>query len=111
MRVFGGTRLRGCRVARKRNDFRSVIMGWNTLLVALFQIFGLGGIFASLHTEPVQAIAKESTLTMSISTDELSVHVIPAIDGAFAASSDATISVSTDNYSGYALSVATNRIN
>lgn len=108
MKVFGGTRLRGCRVARKRNDFRSVIMSWNTLLVALFQIFGLGGIFVSLRAEPVQAIAKESTLTMTIDTNELSVHVIPAIDGAVATSDDATISVSTDNYSGYVLSVATN---
>ena len=53
----------------------------------------------------VSAAARQSTMSLNISTDTISVDINPSSEGRFASSSDATIGVSTDNYSGYTLKI------
>ena len=64
------------------------------------------GAFCMINTEDVLAEAKASTITLGIDESHLSVNVTPSIGGAFAASSDGTISVKTDNFTGYTLMIA-----
>lgn len=47
-----------------------------------------------------------STLTMTIDNSLISLNLIPREGGAFAKSSNSTVSVTTDNYTGYTLSIA-----
>lgn len=62
--------------------------------------------FAAIHfVDSTYAEAKQSTLTLGLSSGTLSMSVIPTIGGTFQASSSATISVSTDNFTGYTLKI------
>ena len=70
----------------------------------LFLLFVLFSLFSC---NPVGAIAKQSSLTVNISDDLLLVDMQPSIEGHFVESSSNTISITTDNYSGYTFSVAT----
>ncbi len=61
------------------------------------------GVFFSDNT--VHAVATESTITMSVQSRSLHVTLMPAPGGTFGESNSASVSVSTDNYSGYNLSI------
>ena len=58
-----------------------------------------------LSSSPVSAEAKPSTLSLSFTQDLLQLTLTPTADGRFGKSVDSTIGVSTDNYTGYTLSV------
>lgn len=66
-------------------------------------------IFVALffNSAQVHSIARQSTLTMSVQPSTLSISLIPSISGNFAESSSASISVTTDNYTGYSVSITT----
>ena len=57
---------------------------------------------------PAHGIAKQSTLTMTVSDSELSFTIMPTASGTFGSSSNNTITVTTDNFTGYSLQIATN---
>ena len=69
-------------------------------------LFAFSFLFSFVPVENALAAARQSTMTMNISTDTISVDLNPSADGRFASSDDATIQVSTDNYSGYTLKIA-----
>lgn len=54
----------------------------------------------------VFAAATQSTISMSIQSGSLSVNLMPAAGGTFGESGNATLSVTTDNYTGYKLSLS-----
>lgn len=64
------------------------------------------GVWFFLPTDSAGAIARQSTLTLGFDTEVLSASLIPSATGTFVKSDDAEITVSTDNYTGYTLSVA-----
>ncbi len=55
----------------------------------------------------VHGIAKQSTLSVDVDSSYATIQIIPAAGGTFGTSSDVEISINTDNYSGYRLSVKT----
>ncbi|MBO4276626.1 InlB B-repeat-containing protein [Candidatus Saccharibacteria bacterium] len=66
----------------------------------------LVGLFSFAISCPASSIAKQSTLTIEVSNGTLSLDLLPSAGGSFGKSSDATIAVSTDNFTGYTLSIA-----
>ena len=52
----------------------------------------------------VSAVATQSSITMSIQSGSLSVEILGAPGGTFGESGNATLSISTDNFTGYSLS-------
>ena len=87
----------------------------DTKKVAFKAVFGLlwvvaalitSGAFCMINAKDVLAEAKASTITLGVSNPNLSVNLVPSAGGTFAASSDSTISVKTDNFTGYTLMVA-----
>lgn len=75
------------------------------IIIGSFLLLGiLSGAFGA---SPVFAEAKQSTLTLSASTNSLSVELTPDAVGTFGKSNSATISVRTDNFTGYTLGVFT----
>ena len=105
MRVFGGTRLEFSRVILGRRCERSTTKDLRLLFCALSLLLAFG--FSSvMNAKPAKATATASTLSMTVSSGNLSVSLNPSLDGTFGASTDASISVSTNNFSGYTLSVA-----
>ncbi|MBR2708855.1 hypothetical protein IKE98_00790 [Candidatus Saccharibacteria bacterium] len=60
-----------------------------------------------VNSAPTFAEAKQSSLTLSLSSNSLSVELTPHAEGTFGKSNAATIRVRTDNYSGYSLYIAT----
>lgn len=74
-------------------------------------LFLVGLFFASLcsfcFSDFSHGIAKESTVSLSVSDSNLSIEILPSISGQFGKSGDNTITASTDNYTGYSLYVAT----
>ena len=94
-------RSKGCVCYIVRND---LLMNMKRLLVACF---GLSAIMlvASLVfcAQTTFAIAKESSITVTISEEDLEFTLLP---GNFGKSIDNEISVTTDNYTGYSLSIA-----
>ena len=74
-------------------------------LIVLAFLFGtiIYGYFFSSH--PTYAASRQSTLNLSISTNTLSLDILPTPDGAFNSSDNATISVKTNNFTGYTLSI------
>ena len=54
----------------------------------------------------VFAAATQSTISMSIQSGSLSINLMPAAGGTFGESGNATLSVTTDNYTGYKLSLS-----
>ena len=100
MRVFGGTRLEFSRVVLGKRSERSTTRNLRLTFCVLSLLLAFG--FSSvMNTKPANATATASTLSMTVTSGSLSVSVNPSIDGTFGASTDAEISVSTNNYSGY----------
>ena len=52
------------------------------------------------------AIAKQSSLSVSVNNNTMSINILPASGGTFGASNNTTISVSTDNFTGYTLKIS-----
>ncbi len=63
-------------------------------------------LFSLIIISPASGIAKQSTLSMTISNGSLSINILPSISGEFGKSGDATITVNTDNFTGYTLSIS-----
>ena len=82
---------------------KRTLLRFSILVLSLF----LTGFAASIPVDTVNAVAKESTLTVSMPTNVLQLTVMPSFGGTFAKSSNAQISVSTDNFTGYTASIAT----
>ena len=72
--------------------------------VALFGVF-----FTLLFLDPinVSAVAKQSTISISVSSGTLSAQILPTSDGVFSESNVGTVSVGTDNFTGYNLRFVT----
>lgn len=51
------------------------------------------------------SIAKQSTLSMSVQSSALSLNLMPSPGGTFGQSGNATVTISTDNFTGYNLSI------
>lgn len=76
------------------------------VMLILVAIIGYGLVlFAVSCMSSNSAFAVASTISMSLSTNSLSLDIIPTADGKFAQSDNMTVSVSTNNYTGYKLSV------
>lgn len=88
-------------MARSRSLFMEVSGVWVFLLAA----FILPLLFCTLNSPLTHAEATQSTLTMQVNPHLLTIDITPFTDGDFEHSSNATIAVSTDNYTGYRLSV------
>lgn len=58
-----------------------------------------------MSSSPVHAAAKASTLSFSVSAHDFSIDLVPAAGGIFDKTGTATISVSTDNFTGYTLTI------
>ncbi len=71
-------------------------------VVCIAAILGLA-FCSGLSTEATYAEAKESSITLSIDADVLSLDLMP---GSFGKTDNATITVKTDNFSGYTLKIA-----
>lgn len=67
--------------------------------------FLIGGMFLT-PPESASAIAKQSTLTLGFDTGVLSINLSPGLGGTFGKSSNAEITASTDNFTGYTLLVS-----
>ena len=82
-------------------------MKWRLLRFSLGVFLVLAFVsFSDLNASNAFAEAKKATLTLGVSTDTLSVDILPGANGAFGKSSDAAITVRTDNFTGYTLSIA-----
>ena len=79
--------------ARKRNFF--------VLMVSVC----LSAYFALMGVSDASAVATQSTLTMQIVPDILTTSITPTFGGTFGKTASSTISVSTDNFTGYTLSI------
>ena len=74
-------------------------------LRALVIVFG--ALLSVFISSSAYAEAVPSTLTMNISTDNVHLDLTPEINGKFGKSENATISINTNNFSGYTLGIAT----
>lgn len=105
MRVYGGTRLGFSRVVLGQRRRKSSAQNLRLKICTLSLLIGLGFSIVS-STKPVNATATASTLSMTVTSSSLAVSINPSLAGTFGASENAQISVSTNNFSGYTLSVA-----
>ena len=71
----------------------------------LFSVF-LTLLFSFSSDFSVSAVATPSTLTISSTTHNLVLSVMPSSSGTFSSSANNTISITTDNFTGYTLKVA-----
>ena len=69
----------------------------------VFCLAVIAGIF--VNSNSVFGIAKQSTISVSLQSGTLALQLAPTPEGVFGESSSATISVTTDNYTGYNLSL------
>ena len=82
-------------------DIRSYILQFFVLIVSVFML-----VFSPVFlTEPVHATATASTISVGFTQDILSLSVTPSVEGTFAKSSDSTVTVSTNNFTGYTMSI------
>lgn len=72
-----------------------------TMILVCLDMF----LFKLFFSAPVFSIAKQSSIVMELSTDNISVNLRPTSNGAFGKSSDATVRIRTDNFTGYTLSI------
>ena len=74
----------------------------STIFVVFLTFFCASG----FSSNSVFAAATQSTISISIQSGSLSVNLMPAAGGTFGESDNATLSVTTDNYTGYRLSLS-----
>ncbi len=72
------------------------------LFVFLFAVLLSFGIF---NQNSAWSIAKESTIDISLSSGSLTATIMPSPGGTFGDSGNATVTIGTDNFTGYTLSV------
>lgn len=72
----------------------------------LFCVLVLPVILGLFVSSKVSAIAVQSTLSVEVDVNALTINATPATGGYFQHSGNATISVSTDNYTGYTMMIA-----
>ena len=75
---------------------------WLTLSV--ISTFYISTLFLTQNTN---AIAKQSTLTMTVTDGSPAMTLIPSSTGTFGKSGDTSIAIGTDNYTGYTFKIAT----
>ncbi|MBR3230711.1 InlB B-repeat-containing protein [Candidatus Saccharibacteria bacterium] len=68
----------------------------------------LAVISAASFFSACSGIAKQSTLSLAVSDANLLIEITPSLGGQFGKSTDNVITASTDNFTGYSLSIATN---
>ena len=85
------------RVGYEFGRFRLVFVAILCLMVNCFLV---------LPTDSASATAKQSTLSLGFDTEVLTASLVPSSTGTFIKSDDAEITVSTDNFTGYTLSLA-----
>ena len=66
-------------------------------------LVALTGLFSFIYSDFTYGIAKESTLSLTVDDGSLSINMLPSAEGNFEKSGDATISINTDNFTGYSL--------
>lgn len=76
-------------------------------VMRLLAIFGIVAYSFFLSSAPVSAVAKQSSLSLSIQSSSIEASIAPLIDGSFSETNDATIFAGTDNFTGYNLYVTT----
>ena len=77
--------------------------------VALVGLFGLILFPVSFVIDSTEAAPVQSTTTLTLSTSDISAEIAPGNSaGTFVASDPATVSVTTNNYSGYTLGITAN---
>ena len=87
------------RKTKKMNLSRmKCVFGFSTIVFA--------GLLSLLASAPSFAASKQSTLSLNISTSTIAANVEAKAAGNFGESSDASISVTTDNFTGYMLRIA-----
>ena len=83
------------------------VASYSGLLLAVF--FGLIIFPISLAIDSTEATVTPSTTTLALSTSDISAEITPNnANGTFVASDPATVSVTTNNYSGYTLGITAN---
>lgn len=93
--VFNVTRL------ANREPERMRIRWYFELLLFFVVVTGLNLIYQL----PSFAVAKQSTMTVQLSSGTLSAEIVSSPSGVFGESSEATVSIGTDNFTGYSLLV------
>ena len=74
------------------------------LMLSVISTFYISTLFLTQNTN---AIAKQSTLTMTITDGNPALTLIPSGSGTFGKTGDTTVAIGTDNYSGYTFKIAT----
>ena len=73
-----------------------------SVLTLTLSVVGFCSLF---YSNSVFAEAKQSTLTVNMTQGVLAISLTPSGDGTFGKSSDSTIGINTDNYSGYSMKI------
>ena len=76
------------------------------LFLCLFSCIASIGVTTQLFIESAYAEAKQSTLTLELSSANISLNIIPTENGTFGNSGNAIVTVRTDNFSGYTLKIS-----
>lgn len=76
------------------------------LFLCLFSCIASIGVTTQLFVESAYAEAKQSTLTLELSSANISLNIMPTENGTFGNSGDAIVTVRTDNFSGYTLKIS-----
>ncbi len=66
-------------------------------------LVALAGLLSFVYSDFTYGIAKESSLSLTVNDGSLSINMLPSAEGNFEKSGDATISINTDNFTGYSL--------
>lgn len=82
-------------------------IGKNLFVMRLTAFVGIAVFSLLSFSAPVHAVAKESTLSLSVQANSIDAFITPLKDGTFGQTNVETITVGTDNYSGYSLSIKT----
>ena len=85
-----------------KTAFRSFRGGLGIIGLSVFCVFSL-----LFSCSSVVAVSKPSTLSIDVQSSSLGITLYPSNGGSFAESSNATILVGTDNFTGYSLSIST----
>ena len=88
-------------------NYGDVMKGSKSLRRIVVLIFLPGFFSLFICCQASFAIAEQSSVSISIESGTLSVELMPSISGSFDDSGDATVSVSTNNFTGYNLSINT----
>lgn len=80
---------------------------WKRVFMFVLPVISTFCISTFFFTQNTNAIAKQSTLSMTVNNGNPTISITPTSSGAFGKSGDTTISINTDNYTGYTFKIAT----